>query len=198
MTYESKEHQRRLKHAARLRRANSLFVTQSEPEEIVESAAVPDPLSLTTGWRADVYTRGLNPAKERRGPRKSDQDRILAIQGNVCLYCGIPIGTVIGRAVQKPHGYIWRTTVMLRRNWDHFAPHSYIAQNPGANWVLACHVCNNAKASRIFATVDDARRAILPSRQERGYESVRSVLSRLATGSKRAPAKGPQEGAPGR
>lgn len=176
------ERHRRKELAAKLRRSNSLFVTRAEPETDAEPVVLPAaPLAAGAGWQLDVYGRGLSTERERRAPRKSDQDRILAIQGNVCMYCGIPIGTVIGRAVKRPRGYIRRTTVILRRNWDHFAPYSYIVQNPGANWVLACHVCNNAKSTRIFTTVDDARRAILPIREERGYESVRSVLGRLAT-----------------
>jgi hypothetical protein len=134
-------------------------------------------------WRMEVYSaRGLNTAKERKQPRRGDQRRILAVQGNVCLYCAIPIGTVIARQMHRSTGYIWTTTVTLQRNWDHFVPFAFLIQNPDTNWVLACHVCNRAKRNQMFETVNDARRVILPIREQRGYESPRRVLMRLASG----------------
>lgn len=136
---------------------------------------------VANDWRLKVYG-ALSPAVEqnRRPPRRVDQHRILALQGDVCLYCGIPIGTEISRVRKDRRGWTRTSTVVLRRNWDHFVPYSYIARNPQANWVLACHVCNLIKTARMFDTVEDARHAILPHRERRGYEPVRQVLARLA------------------
>jgi hypothetical protein len=134
-------------------------------------------------WRMEVYSaRGLQADRERKQPLIGDQRRILAAQGNVCLYCDIPIGTIIVRDMKRRTGYIWHTLVTLHRNWDHFVPFSYLIKNPGMNWALSCHVCNRVKAARMFETVEDARRYILPGREQRGYESPRRVLGRLATG----------------
>lgn len=198
MTPDVEEQRLRRRRAAELRRANTraAMLAGAGPEPSEDPVIAP--VLAGDDWRAVVYARGLSTEQARRHPRVSDQKRILALQGNVCMYCGIPIGTVIGRSVKKSSGYVWRTTVVLRRNWDHFAPYSYIVQNPGANWVLSCHVCNLAKFTQLFETVEDARRAILPIRDERGYESVRHVLSRLATGYQGPVVKGPQKRRTGR
>lgn len=132
-------------------------------------------------WRLTVYgSRGTAVGDVRRQPRKADRQRVIADQSNSCLYCGIPIGTVIGRRVGVSRWSSRDTEVTLRPNWDHFVPYSWILRNPRSNWVLACHVCNHIKKGRLFDTVEEARQAILADREERGYESVRQVLARIA------------------
>lgn len=122
-------------------------------------------------WRRTVYGRSrISGIGIRRSPRTAERNRVLEIQGNRCLYCELPIGTAIWRHSRS---------VTLQANWDHFVPFAYLAQNPESNWVLACHVCNNIKSCRMFDTVQAARDVILPAREVKGYEDLKSVLLRL-------------------
>lgn len=122
-------------------------------------------------WRRAVYGRSaIGGIGVRRAPRLADRIRVQEVQGNRCLYCEIPIGTTIWRRSQS---------VTLRTNWDHFVPYSYLVRNPGANWVLACHVCNGIKSCRMFDSVQAARDTILPIREAKGYEDPKAVLLRL-------------------
>ncbi|MEV4861481.1 HNH endonuclease [Streptomyces ossamyceticus] len=121
-------------------------------------------------WRLRVYGRGPSSGISTRSyPRVAERRRAIDLQNNRCLYCEIPIGTAIWRRSQ---------TVILRTNWDHFIPYSYLARNPATNWVLSCHVCNNIKSCRMFDTVQAAREVILPARLSKGYEDPREVLLR--------------------
>lgn len=131
-------------------------------------------------WRLAVYgSRSAAPAYRTR-PRSADRKRVAASQGDDCLYCGIPIGTVITRQVPLKKRYSRSTMVTLQRTWDHFVPYAYLLRNPASNWVLACHVCNLIKKARMFDTVEDARKVILPERERLGYEPAGHVLARLA------------------
>lgn len=122
-------------------------------------------------WRLRVYGRGPSSGTDRRRkPRVAERARIIAQQGNRCLYCEIPIGTIIDRRGKD---------VVLRTNWDHFIPYAYVARNPHDNWVLACHVCNGIKRGRIFKTVQEVRNTVLPERLDKGYEDPLDVLRRL-------------------
>jgi hypothetical protein len=123
-------------------------------------------------WRLAVYGRGGGQGgDQRRKPRKRDRDRVIAIQGNNCLYCELPIGVRIWRRAN---------VVTLQPHWDHFVPFSYLLRNPETNWVLACHVCNGLKGSRVFESVHEARERVLPARLAKGYEDVISVMMRLS------------------
>ena len=130
-------------------------------------------------WRLAVYGARSSHGTYRTAPRRVDQTSILTVQGDVCLYCEIPIGTTIWRRYRASRRYR-SLTVVLRRNWDHFVPYAFLEQNPNTNWVLACHVCNAIKTSKMFDTVESARRVILAARESKGYEPVRQVLMRLA------------------
>lgn len=123
-----------------------------------------------------MYGHSVVGNETRRRPRIADRRRVFDAQGDVCLYCELPIGTEILRTKRTSN------VVTLRRAWDHFIPHAYIARNPGANWVIACHICNEIKKAGVFATVEEARAVILPLRERRGYEPVWSVVRRLNLG----------------
>jgi len=121
-------------------------------------------------WRLAVYGRTcITGAAPKRSPRAAIR-RALEAQGNVCLYCQIPIGTEILRRSK---------IVKLKRNFDHFVPHAFSARNPSSNFVIACHVCNAVKRMSMFATVEEARAYVLPRREELGYEPTWSVLRRV-------------------
>jgi 5-methylcytosine-specific restriction endonuclease McrA len=123
-------------------------------------------------WRRAVYGRShISGTDRRRTPPLAERARIIADQGNRCLYCEIPIGTTVSRQ---------NRSVTLQLNWDHFLPYGYMARNPRDNWVLACHVCNKIKWGRFFKTVQEARDVILPARLAKGYEDPLDVLRRLS------------------
>lgn len=136
-------------------------------------------------WRRAVYGGvQIIGVERKRRPPKTVADRIRAAQHGACLYCEIPIGAQIWRGNEL---------VTLIANWDHFVPYAY-AQRSRGNWVLACHICNAIKSTRMFDTIQQARLVILPRRERKGYESPLSALARMLGG---APARtGPQE-APG-
>jgi 5-methylcytosine-specific restriction endonuclease McrA len=116
-----------------------------------------------------IYGRPLGGGSKRRRPSNSVADEILESQRGCCMYCGIAIGARV---------YRWSAIVVLRLNWDHFVPHSFLAANPTSNWVAACHVCNDIKSSKIFDTVTAARRFVRNRRAELGYS--RAAVSELA------------------
>lgn len=128
-------------------------------------------------WRLAVYGARSSRGGYHDTPRAADQRRVLEMQGDNCLYCQIPIGTIVWRRYKATRRSL---TVTLRRNWDHFVPYAFLEQNPGMNWVLACHVCNRIKKASIFATVEDAREAILSERERLGYEAISQVLARIS------------------
>jgi hypothetical protein len=134
-------------------------------------------------WRLAVYGgTTITGAVHHRSPRKAIR-LALERQGNVCLYCQIPIGTEI---LRQHRG---RSKVLrLRRNFDHFVPHSYVARNPGSNFVIACYVCNTVKRGNMFATVEEARAYVIPKREQLGYEPAWSVLRRVNLGGAKAAA----------
>lgn len=122
-------------------------------------------------WRLVVYGGvQIVGTDRRRYPPKNVRTRIAEKQNNTCLYCELPIGTVISRR---------KELIRLVANWDHFVPYAYSSRNANANWVLACHVCNGIKSARVFDTVQQARLLILPVREAKGYESPLAVMARL-------------------
>lgn len=132
-------------------------------------------------WRNDVYgATQVTGGDRRRYPRKVERDRVIDRQGNACLYCGLTIGTLIWRR---------NRVVRLVANWDHFVPYAYCARNDGANWVLACHVCNRIKAARMFDTVQQARDAILPARRAKGYDAPNALSTPAQPQRRRAHAR---------
>jgi 5-methylcytosine-specific restriction endonuclease McrA len=122
------------------------------------------------GWQGRVYGRGSGGGVQRQDPKATTKKRIRASQLGRCLYCQLPIGARV-----KRHG----RTVALTAHWDHFVPFAYLAQNPDANWVLSCQVCNGIKSDRIFQTVDEAREVILQARIAKGFESTAETVAKL-------------------
>lgn len=121
-------------------------------------------------WRRAVYGRPIVGSERKRRPRVADKQRLLAAQGDTCLYCQLPIGAAVLRGDEL---------VTLQRNFDHFVPYAFVSRNPGANFVIACHVCNGIKTALIFTTVEEARAYILPRREAKGYEPAWSAARRI-------------------
>lgn len=120
-------------------------------------------------WQIRVYGRGAGGGAQRQAPPATTRRRLRAAQLGRCLYCELPIGTRVKRDGK---------TVALTAQWDHFVPYSYLAQNPEANWVLACQVCNRIKNDRMFKTVEEARAVILKARTAKGYEPIPETIAK--------------------
>lgn len=121
-------------------------------------------------WQARVYGRGAGGGTVRRQPPAASRKRISASQLGRCLYCELPIGARVKRNGK---------TVPLTAHWDHFVPYSYLAQNPDANWVLSCQVCNGIKSDRIFKSVEEARAVIFRAREAKGFEPIATTVAKL-------------------
>jgi 5-methylcytosine-specific restriction endonuclease McrA len=72
----------------------------------------------------------------------SDIRAVFRRDGYCCLYCG-------------------KDGLVSQDNWhhtciDHFIPISKGGQDTYDNAVTSCHYCNAIKASRVFATIEDA------------------------------------------
>jgi hypothetical protein len=123
-------------------------------------------------WKRDVYARGGGACESvRRQPSRAQKDACIALQGNVCMYCGLSIGSLVMRNGRS---------VKLRPEWDHVEPYSYLRQNPSTNWALACHVCNGIKSDLRFESLDDMRAFIIRQRERKGYETF-AVAVEIAT-----------------
>ncbi|QQM45127.1 HNH endonuclease [Streptomyces liliifuscus] len=129
-------------------------------------------------WQVRVYGRGAGGGVRRRAPQVATRERIRAAQLGRCLYCELPIGTRVKRSGKAE---------ALTAQWDHFVPYSYLAQNPEANWVLACQICNRIKNDRIFRTVEEAREVILKARISKGYEPIAETVAKLKPRKARRP-----------
>ena len=117
-------------------------------------------LKKLVGCKGDAtYT-----SRNRKPPGKRVRDRILERQDNRCLYCQMPFGS----EVIRKYSYVY-----LRLQWDHFVPHAYLGRRAEDNWAAACHVCNGIKASRVFESLDEARRFIVNRAIEKGYHYPR-------------------------
>lgn len=100
----------------------------------------------------------------RKTPSRVEGENIIKVQGNRCLYCGLKFGTLMYR---KKTNKIF----VLRLNWDHLVPYAYSRDNK-ANFVAACHVCNNIKSNKVFNTVEDVFHYVRYHRKKKGYQSL--------------------------
>lgn len=97
-------------------------------------------------------------------PTKGEQNIILWKQKQSCFYCGRSFGSAVFR-----NGNI----ILLRLEWDHFVPFSYTLARQ--NFVAACHICNQIKASMVFETPEEAREYVAKAREKKGYGEVPTV-----------------------
>ena len=101
------------------------------------------------GIKIEVDTEG----KRRKKPSRWIQGEILAEQKNCCYYCGEEFGSWFNRG-----GQIYRVSV----NWDHVIPYCYNHNN--YEFVASCRKCNNAKAGRVFNSLQEARQYVRETR----------------------------------
>lgn len=115
--------------------------------------------------RADAASRKASIAATKRWKRSTAQGVLQALPGAVPEEC--PPITVSDQDLTQtlsvperaPCTYCGATAEQTRRamEWDHFVPRAAGGSNDPSNLVLACHVCNQAKANRLFDTLDEAR-----------------------------------------
>ena len=110
-----------------------------------------------------IYGRPIGGADKRRTPTPTMRRKVLVRQHDRCMYCDNPFGWIVSRKGRP---------VMLKLNWDHFVPYSFLGANPGDNWVAACHVCNNIKGPKMFDTIREAQQYIRARWGEKGYDIV--------------------------
>ena len=75
----------------------------------------------------------------------------VAAQGHVCIYCGLPFGSV----VTSRSG-----TTILNAVADHFIPWSMGGSGYADNCVACCQKCNGSKRDLLFDSLEEARRHI--------------------------------------
>jgi len=109
---------------------------------------------------ADKVRRLVQTEGRRSTPSATVKKHILAVQGNACLYCDLPLNSVVYRK---------HKAIKLRVNWDHVLPFSYSQDSGDVNFAATCHICNGIKSNKIFKTLEEARALIQKSRDKKGY-----------------------------
>jgi 5-methylcytosine-specific restriction endonuclease McrA len=99
--------------------------------------------------------------EQRKRPGLAEQEKILKIQNNKCLYCNKPFGTMY---VREGKNYVRYTQI----HYDHLIPYSYCKQNKN-NFVAACNICNSIKYNKMFNTVEEAFYYVEYNRKKKGY-----------------------------
>ena len=105
---------------------------------------------------------------KRRIPKYKEQQRILEIQQNKCLYCNKEFGTPYFRNGKLS---------FLKLHFDHLVPYAY-SRNNKMNFVAACNVCNGLKSSKVFETVEEVFYYVEYNRKKKGityYEDLPAV-----------------------
>lgn len=107
--------------------------------------------------------RGCGSDFKRRMPSQYERGCILAKQSGRCAYCRASFGDVAFRK---------KKAVVLRPCWDHVEPYCWQANNLPVNFVAACVICNNAKGSKLFGTLEEARSYVWRKRKKAGWEAA--------------------------
>ena len=81
----------------------------------------------------------------RRRPTKKQQVEILWKQRGKCYWCEQKFGQHL--VIKRKNK--WKVTV-LKPQFDHVIPLSYLQENPLRNFVAVCQFCNRWKSSKMF------------------------------------------------
>jgi len=95
--------------------------------------------------------------------------QVLHEQGHCCLYCGRRFGARV-----RCHG----RTIRLRVEFDHMVPRTFAMDGAERNIAAACHVCNQLKGARCFASLEEARVLLHLAWGAHGYEDSAGARSR--------------------
>jgi 5-methylcytosine-specific restriction endonuclease McrA len=110
---------------------------------------------------------GRRSGETRQAKLKQPVDRFVQTKGQAKSKYAFPYSStstlplpLSASAEKGPCAYCGATPAQTGRvhEWDHFLPRRAGGSDDASNLVLACHVCNQAKQGRIFATLDEARR----------------------------------------
>lgn len=69
---------------------------------------------------------------------------ILEFQKNKCVYCDVQFD------------------VLIQPEFDHFTPLAYLQKNPIDNFLASCRPCNRKKGSKIFDSIEQFRKIVIP------------------------------------
>lgn len=72
--------------------------------------------------------------------------KLLEQQQNCCYYCFQEIGKVC---------CFRNKVIVLKATIDHVLPYSFKQNNHSSNVVVACHICNQYKAAKVFDSIGD-------------------------------------------
>ncbi len=101
-------------------------------------------------------------------PKVAEQRSILAEQEDRCAYCNWRFGSlVLDKKTMK--------TRPLRVEWDHVTPYSFSRSN-SCEYVAACQICNQIKASFVFDTFSEAVNFVKDGRRNR-YTLCEGLIS---------------------
>ena len=123
--------------------------------------------------------RMSHPAEQRVPISRAEAKRILEEQSNSCLYCQRAFGSKFLRRGQM---------VRLRLEWDHMVPWCHSMNNRASNYAAACHVCNQTKGDKCFATVDEVsawverKWAQIENEADRNLRGLRKEVRRITFG----------------
>lgn len=118
------------------------------------------------GDRPTEHQRMIEAPPIRRLPPREERRKVLAEQGNCCIYCERTFGTF-----RRYHGRIRRLSLV----WDHFVPWSHMRSNETRNFVAACSLCNAIKSNMIFNTIQEVRDHV-----EKAYNPRRAEVPEMS------------------
>jgi len=100
-------------------------------------------------------------------PRRSlpthQRDAMLNAQAGLCFYCQRGIYSPVYREGRE----VW-----LRPHADHFVPYAYLQTYGIRHVVIACHICNGFKSSKVFLTTDLAREYLAMRWRKKGFSDA--------------------------
>ena len=112
--------------------------------------------------------RMIEAEQVRRRPSTEAIRKMIALQGDKCLYCLIEFNT--------PYLHPRKKTIMhTKMCYDHFVPFKYSQDNRDVNFVLACGTCNGIKSDLVFKTVEEARDYVTYRRTKKGYNQAFAI-----------------------
>lgn len=102
--------------------------------------------------------------KIRKYLGENKKREILDFQKNKCAYCDIEFD------------------VLIQPEFDHFIPLAYLQKNPQDNFLASCRPCNRKKGSKIFDSIEQFRKIVLPRKigcKECGLQIITSRENKI-------------------
>lgn len=100
---------------------------------------------------------------KRRRPFKFRQKEAVHEQDYACFWCDHFFGLLVYRDGNP---------VALKIVWDHVVPVSKGGSNTDDNFVASCQICNGLKSSKVFPSIEAARKYLKNKWIEKGYSDA--------------------------